>query len=197
VVSVEYSWANIGIDEKNIRCCLVFLSLRNRECGYCCCCKKFAEEEEEEEELVVITLWGSLAGWDNALQVIHTSISNSLHCIKQHRSSVLLHQAWTCSHHCPFFLFCIWWAEFNRPKSKFIRGTWWSIVYHNTLLGSAVKMINTNILETLERSHTYFQVVNNVIINNVVAVTCGWWFFIMCHRLLQQQGSMTHNKCSC
>jgi hypothetical protein len=43
---------------------LVFLSLRNRECGYCCCCKKFAEEEEEEEEeeLVVITLWGSLAG---------------------------------------------------------------------------------------------------------------------------------------
>jgi hypothetical protein len=131
--------------------------------------------------LVVIMLWGSLAGWDNALQIIHTSISNSLHCIKQHRSSVLRHQAWTCSHHCPFFLFFIWWVEFNRPKSKFIRGTWWSIVYHNTLLGSAVKIINTNILETLERSHTYFQVVNNVIINKAVVVTCGWWFFVMCN----------------
>jgi hypothetical protein len=44
--------------------CLVFLLMRNRECGYYCCCKKFAEaeEEEEEEELVVVMLWGSLAG---------------------------------------------------------------------------------------------------------------------------------------
>jgi hypothetical protein len=56
------------------------------------------------------------ARWDKALQVIQTSLSNSVPGIKQHITTLVLHQAWICSHHRPFVLFSIWWGAIKPAE---------------------------------------------------------------------------------